>query len=151
MIMCLQHLLGGCIIFSGKTDKCLLGIVVGIFFVLTMKVSAAEVLPELELFLKPSLCVLSETETECSDQVVAEWKSSVVISVCLYKEQQEEPLECWHNTAMGRLEFSSSLSHTTFFELRDVATKKIIANTIYQVISTRKKYHIKRRNPWSFF
>lgn len=72
------------------------------------------------------------------------------MSLCLYQEQEEQPLKCWHDTSFGQVEFSSSLSKTTVFELRDLTTQKLFGRKIFEVIYTQKNKR-SRRNPWSFF
>lgn len=102
--------------------------------------------------LKPRLCVLAETETQCQDRLVVEWKSLQAedVSLCLYQEQGTEPLFCWQKTQFGRTEFIASVAKTTAFELRG-EQQQLLAREVFEVIYTRKNPRSSRRNPWSFF
>jgi hypothetical protein len=116
-----------------------------------IKIPAAEPKSDIRFSLKPNVCMLSGDEKECRDQIVATWKSSSVMSVCLYRERQGEPLHCWQNASFGTAEFPSMLSQTTAFELRERSTQKLIHSAVFNVVYAQKKYQRSRRNPWSFF
>ena len=149
--MWLQLLLGGCTIFNGKKINFFVYASTSIIMLLVSKASIANSAPEIVLLLKPRLCILSEVETHCNEHVIIEWQAATVVSLCLYKEQKIEPLQCWERAQIGRLEFSSLLSATTRFELRELATQKIMSQALYQVVSLQQKHQRARRNPWSFF
>lgn len=112
----------------------------------------AQAKPAVEFTLKPNLCVLSKTETQCQDRLVVEWKSLQAqnLSLCLYKEQTREPLYCWQQSQSGRTEFTTTLAKTTAFELRD-QQQQLFARELFEVIYTGKNSLRARRNPWSFF
>lgn len=150
-------MLGGCIISNGKVAFRQMHIhyfllFILMYFFINIKTFATEASSEINFSLKPNLCVLSDTESQCRDQFVAEWTApgSVILSLCLYQEKQEQPLQCWHDTSFGQVEFSSSLSKTTAFELRDLTTKKLFSRKIFEVVYIQK-FKRSRRNPWSFF
>jgi hypothetical protein len=150
-------LLGGCIISNGKVAFRKIHNQYFLLFILTcflinIKTFATEASSEINFSLKPNLCVLSDTESQCRDQFIAEWNAtgSAILSLCLYQEQQEQPLRCWHDTSSGQVEFSLSLGKTTAFELRDLTTQKLFSRKIFEVVYTQK-FKRSRRNPWSFF
>jgi hypothetical protein len=153
-------LLGGCIIFDeieastrrqGKVrQKILFGVCI-LFPSFATTISATEIEENVNFQLRPRLCLLSEREAQCRDQVTAEWKSSAELSLCLYQEQQEAPIECWDNTTFGNTKFDVLLKVSTAFELRDPLTQKQHGREIFQVSYSQKKYPHPRRNPWSFF
>lgn len=112
----------------------------------------AQTKPAVMFSLKPHVCVLAETESECQDRLVVEWKNLQAenISPCLYQEQASEPLFCWQKSQFGRTEFNASLAKTTVFELR-TEQQQLLAREVFEVIYTRKNSRHSRRNPWSFF
>jgi hypothetical protein len=123
-----------------------------VFFLLQPLALLAQAKPAVVFSLKPRLCVLAETESQCQDRMVVEWKNlqSENISLCLYQEQAAEPLFCWRESRTGRTEFSASLAKTTAFELRG-EQQQLLAREVFEVIYTRKNPRRARRNPWSFF
>ncbi len=108
--------------------------------------------PAVVFSLKPRLCVLAETETQCRDRLVVEWKSLQAenMSLCLYQEQASEPLFCWQQSQFGRTELTATLAKTTAFELRS-EQQQLLAREVFEVIYTQKNPRRARRNPWSFF
>lgn len=112
----------------------------------------AKTAPVVEFSLKPHVCVLAESESECKDRLVVEWKNLQAenISPCLYQAQANEPLFCWQKSQFGRTEFIASLAKTTTFELR-TEQQQLLAREVFEVIYTRKNSRHSRRNPWSFF
>ncbi len=103
--------------------------------------------------MKPNICVLSETESQCEDILVAEWKAQndKHYSLCLYQSQDKKPIECWQNVNFGKAEFNQSIAKTTLFELRDMNNQTVLGQEAFEVINAQKKYQRSRRNPWSFF
>jgi hypothetical protein len=103
--------------------------------------------------MRPNICVLSETESQCRDLLTAEWKAQndKTYSLCLYQSLSKAPIECWENVNHGRTEFTQSIAKTTVFELRDMSNQHLLGQEAFQVITEQKKYQRSRRNPWSFF
>lgn len=120
---------------------------------LIQQVSATENTPAIHLFMKPNICVLSETEAYCEDMLVAEWKAvdNKNYSLCLYQGKSTKAIECWQNTSFGKTEFTQAIAKTTLFELRDMDSQALVGQESFQVINAQKKYQRSRRNPWSFF
>lgn len=107
----------------------------------------------IQLIMKPNICVLSETESQCQDILTAEWKAqnNKNYSLCLYQSQNKTPIECWQNVNFGKTEFSQSIAKTTVFELRDMNNQTLLGQEAFEVINAQKKFQRSRRNPWSFF
>lgn len=103
--------------------------------------------------MKPNICVLSESESQCRDLLTAEWKAhnNKNYSLCLYQETSKTPIECWENVNTGKAEFTQAIATTTVFELREMNSKALVVQQAFQVISAQKKFQRSRRNPWSFF
>ena len=120
---------------------------------LPQKLSAAENTSVIQLLMKPNICVLSEAETYCEDLLVAEWKSENDrnYSLCLYRGDDKNPIECWKNARFGKAEFTQTIAKTTLFELRDMDNQTLLGKESFQVINVQKKYQRSRKNPWSFF
>lgn len=148
--MWLQHLLGGCTIFKGKSLAIIS--IIG-FTILGSQPCFADKTPVVEFTMKPNICVLSESESQCRDLLTAEWKSqnNKHYSLCLYQQTSKTPIECWENANAGKAEFTQTLSTTTVFELRDMSGQTLLVQQAFQVISAQKKFQHSRRNPWSFF
>lgn len=141
-----RHLPGGCTI----SDNTIIKIIV-VFFLLQPLQLLAQTKPTVIFSLKPHVCVLAETESECKDLLVVEWKNLKAenISPCLYREETAEPLFCWQKSQFGRMEFTAVLAKSTTFELR--IEQQLLAREVFEVIYTRKSSRHSRRNPWSFF
>ena len=103
--------------------------------------------------MRPNICVLSETESQCRDLLTAEWKAQndKIYSLCLYQSLSNTPIKCWENVSNGKTEFTQSIAKTTIFELRDMSSQHLLGQEAFQVITAQKKYQRSRRNPWSFF
>ena len=117
--------------------------------VVASSASASEI-PELQFSLKPRLCVLTEGEEACYDELKVTWQAKSSRSLCLYKGGDESPLKCWSNATQGDHRFILSASENVTFQLRE-PNKKLVVSEAFEVIHDRKKYRRQRRNPWSFF
>jgi Protein of unknown function (DUF3019) len=157
-------LLGGCTIFDGLNTQArhqtkpkqyrLFGfsfVFTFLFCVSAARASALEIDEKVVFQLRPHLCLLSDREAQCDDELTAEWTSAAELSLCLYQEQEQSPLQCWTNTTSGNTKFAILLSQSTAFELRDPLTQKQHGREIFQVSYAQKKFPHARRNPWSFF
>lgn len=111
--------------------------------------AATAVERHIELTLTPRLCVLGETEQECSGTVTLRWQSPEVIDTCLYQEGQVEPLHCWQRVAAGEFTLAPKAQRTLQFYLA-TANGSVLANGKFQVLQ-QQNAHRKRRNPWSFY
>ncbi|HEY6527985.1 MAG TPA: DUF3019 domain-containing protein [Cellvibrionaceae bacterium] len=104
---------------------------------------------EIELILTPRLCVLGESEQECSGAVTLHWQSPVTLSACLFQEGQAQPLRCWQQAQSGDHILSPRASRTVRFFLAS-DTGSVLADGHFQVLQ-QQNVHRKRRNPWSFY
>ena len=122
-------------------------------FFLSQPSNAKDEAAQIQLEMKPTICVLSETESRCEGVFSAEWtaENNRSYSLCLFQSTSKTPIECWQNVSYGKTEFTRSIVTTTIFELRDMNNQMLLGQEIFQVINTKKKYQRSRRNPWSFF
>jgi len=111
--------------------------------------SAAE-LPALQFSLKPRLCVLTEDEDTCYDQLEVRWSAAEKMSLCLYQSDIDTPLQCWDNASEGQHKFILSATRNVTFQLREHNHNTLVSEA-FEVIHDQKKYRRQRRNPWSFF
>jgi hypothetical protein len=150
--MSLRLLLGGCTIFDGiKITPCLRFVFTALLSFFATNTLAFEIDEKVDFQLRPRLCLLSDKEAQCRDELTAEWSSAAELSLCLYQEQEQNPLQCWAKTTAGNTKFEILLSQSTAFELRDPLTQKQHGREIFQVSYAQKKFPHARRNPWSFF
>lgn len=103
----------------------------------------------IELTLTPRLCVLGETERECSGPVTVHWQADVSLSACLFQEGKPQPLKCWQQTAAGDHILDSLTNRSVRFYLATTDGKVLVDGwfEVLQQQTTRRK----RRNPWSFY
>lgn len=103
----------------------------------------------IELTLTPRLCVLSETERECSGQVSVHWQANLSVSACLFQEGQPQPLKCWQQMAAGDHILDARTNRSVRFYLATIDGKVLVDGwfEVLQQQTTRRK----RRNPWSFY
>lgn len=111
--------------------------------------SAAE-LPALQFSLKPRLCVLTQQEEACYDELEVRWYAPRTMNLCLFQSNLEHPLRCWTDASEGEHRFVLSVTHNVTFELRG-ANQSTLVSEAFEVIHDHKKYRRQRRNPWSFF
>lgn len=110
-------------------------------------------LPQLEFSLKPHLCVLSEDEDACFDQLQVSWKAPEKMSLCLYQGELDQPLKCWYQAQSGQHKFILSATQNVAFHLR-ASDDNTLVTEAFEVIHDRPnsvEYRRQRRNPWSFF
>lgn len=107
-------------------------------------------LPQIEFVLKPRLCVLSEAEEACFDEVEIRWTADKGMNLCLYRDSFDAPLKCWQEAEQGSHHLSLSASRNITFQLRD-SGQAVMVSESFEVINDHKKYRRQRRNPWSFF
>jgi len=107
-------------------------------------------LPALQFSLKPRLCVLTEAEDSCYDQLDVRWSAAQKMSLCLYQSDIDKPLQCWENASEGQHKFILSATRNVTFQLREHNHVTLVSEA-FEVIHDQKKYRRQRRNPWSFF
>jgi hypothetical protein len=86
-------------------------------FALSNTTDAAE-MPQLEFSLKPHLCVLSEAEDTCFDELQVRWRAPENMSLCLYQGGLDKPLKCWYQARSGQHKFVLSATQNVVFHLR---------------------------------
>lgn len=137
--------MGGCIIFKLRDFK--FGLL--ICALNSGSVIAADI-PQLQFSVKPNLCVLSEDEEACYDELEVRWSAEQQLSLCLYQSDRELPLKCWTEATEGEHRFLLSATHDVTFQLRE-SNKNLLVSEAFEVVQDKKKYRRQRRNPWSFF
>lgn len=145
--MCCRLLLGGYTIFR-RAPLCL-SVAASLYWVFACIKAAAE-MPQLEFSLKPQLCVLSEQEESCFDELQVSWRAPQKMSLCLYQGELDTPLKCWYGAQGGQHQFLLSATQNVVFHLR-ASDDNTLMTEAFEVIHERKDYRRQRRNPWSFF
>lgn len=112
---------------------------------------AKETLPAIHFSLKPRLCVLTDGEEHCRDQLEIQWSSEHNRSLCLYQNEQPMPLHCWSNQRRGEYRFLITTNASTDFQLREDDSEQALGREIFEVVHQQKRYRKARRNPWNFF
>lgn len=173
--MSLQVFWGGCIVFSYikiiKRDSVFC---IKFFWVTALTivfsnsvVSAQESRDDIEFWIKPSVCVLSELEEHCEDFIDIVWASPRAVSICLWKDffskaegfdsekdlnnQSEEKLRCWKNDTQGRHTIELIAKKSIIFYLKEVEKERFLASQTFKVIQDKQRFRRRHRNPWSFF
>jgi len=106
---------------------------------------------DINMTLRPRLCVMAQGETLCKDEIHIHWESPLNLSLCLYSAEQYTPLECWQNAAGGEYRTWLETAHDIEFTLKAVADSRVLARQAFEVVRDDRRYRRKRRNPWSFF
>jgi hypothetical protein len=110
-----------------------------------------ESLPAIHFSIKPHLCVLADGEQACEDQLEVHWSSPEARSLCLYRNGDSMPLQCWTSAYSGHYQFQLTASSSTDFHLREVESEQTLGREVFEVVYQQKQYRRQRRNPWSFF
>lgn len=107
---------------------------------------------DIQLILQPRLCVITAAESACDSQILAEWRSltHTPYSLCLYQQNNPQPLQCWQEVALGKAELHRVLRQSTQFLLKN-AQDQVVGSQTYEVIVEAPHYSRPRRNPWSFY
>lgn len=108
-------------------------------------------LPAIHFSLKPRLCVLTDGEEVCRDELEVRWSSEQKRSLCLFQDGQPLPLQCWTDANSGVYRFTLIASASTNFQLRADNSEQALGREVFEVVYHQKKYRKQRRNPWSFF
>lgn len=109
-------------------------------------------LPIIEFRIKPRICLLSEGETICRDELELSWSSSSRRSLCLYRSDHgDTPLKCWENSFRGEHHIEISASQNVNFQLKEINNEKLLVSTAFEVVQDNTQYRQRRRNAWSFF
>lgn len=141
----------GCTIFNLRLSIALVaGIVLaGNFGADTL--AADDVLPMIQFSIKPRLCVLSEGESLCRDELEIKWESPAPRSLCLYRSDQASALECWENKHIGEHRVSVSAANNIDFQLKHMEDQDLLVTEAFEVVQDNSKFRRRRRNAWSFF
>ncbi len=110
----------------------------------------AEELPVLEFSIKPRLCVLTENEEACYDELQVRWRAPAPLTLCLYQSAMDDPITCWQDATEGHHRFVLSVSQNVTFHLRAPGQAWQVSEA-FEVIHDHRQYRRQRRNPWSFF
>lgn len=144
----LRYFLGAAIIFRMRARNLL-------FFVALLVggglCAAEDKLPAIEFSIKPRLCVLSEGEEFCEDELEISWMSDKPRSLCLYQSDKTLPLRCWEDERKGKHRFALSIASNVEFNLREIDKNFLLVSQEFEVVQDNTQYRRKRRNPWSFF
>lgn len=99
--------------------------------------------------LSPRLCVLGEDERECSGTVTLQWRTSNVLSACLFQDGNTRPLQCWNQQTLGHYTLIPHADKSMRFYLAN-PDGTVLAEGWFEVLQqqTARK---RRRNPWSFY
>jgi hypothetical protein len=106
---------------------------------------------DIDLVLKPNLCVISLGEKTCQSDVSIEWAASTKHSTCLHITDHQEALFCWTNKSKGDFIHSLVIKKSHIFELRNQLNDQKLASAIYKVVYEKTQYRRKRRRAWNLF
>lgn len=112
---------------------------------------AADGVPFIEFSIKPRLCVLSEGEELCQDELEIAWASETPRSLCLFRSDQEVPIRCWEEEQSGSHRFAIEVANDVNFHLREADDDMLLVTQAFEVVHDNTQYRRRRRNPWSFF
>jgi len=117
---------------------------------LSYSVFAGDV-PRIHFSIKPNLCILSNGEEICHDELNIQWQSDERLSLCLYQSNRTNPLHCWEGQFAGVHNTVISTEKNIEFELRGVSEKDLLITDSFEVVHDDSKFRRRRRNAWSFF
>jgi len=112
---------------------------------------ASDTLPVIQFSIKPRLCVLSEGEALCQDELEIKWTSQTPRSICLHQSDTSAPLQCWADALVGEHHINISASQNINFQLKEMENKILLVTEAFEVVHDNTKFRRRRRNAWSFF
>lgn len=107
--------------------------------------------PVIQFSIKPRLCVLSEGEEVCHDELEIKWISKDQRTLCLYQSDTGNELRCWDKTFSGVHYVEVVASKNIDFYLKENANAKPVITEVFEVVQDNTKYRRRRRNGWNFF
>jgi hypothetical protein len=108
-------------------------------------------MPLIQFSIKPRLCVLSEGEKLCHDELEITWRSPTARSLCLHRSDLAAPLKCWRDSTEGVHEVAISASNNVDFQLIATEDKDLLITEAFEVVQDNSQFRRRRRNAWSFF
>jgi hypothetical protein len=125
-------------------------LVAAVFFSAAGFPALARELPTIEFSVKPRLCVLTDGEEMCYDELVIHWQAKEQMHLCLFRSDFDKPLTCWVDAIEGTHKFALSTAENVTFYLRS-PEHAVEVSEAFEVIHDNIQYRRARRNPWSFF
>ena len=106
---------------------------------------------ELELRVKPSLCLTYSSEEDCSLTVEVIWNNSKASNLCLFNVQEETPIECWENTQNATLTEERIMNEDLVYWLSPPGenTPLVTAKVEMASIVEDERRHRSRRHIWN--
>lgn len=101
--------------------------------------------------IKPRHCVLSEGEEVCRDELEIKWTSRFRRSLCLYRGDTQQAMQCWENKFSGTHHLEISASQNVDFQLRESENEALLVTEAFEVVQDNSKFRRRRKNAWSFF
>lgn len=106
---------------------------------------------ETELDLKPSICALAENQALCEERVDIRWHSDYPHALCLFVDQNAQPLACWQEEDRGEYHYEARTDESLTFQLRAEQGDRLLASKLFEVIREYTEFRSRRRKPWNFF
>lgn len=97
---------------------------------------------EVELNVKPSLCIVDQRTPSCEMDLVLDWTAANKGDYCLDEDATE--LKCWAQRASGNHEQSRTVHATIAFTMRDLSDNEQCASASVEVL--RMDNEDRRRN-----
>lgn len=130
----------------------LLGI--SIFFTIINDVSAEEIreelnTPNVELSIKPVVCMIKTIEQRCEMTITVNWQSDIPINACL--QTSEKTFACWQDKTTVKQKFKLTLESDMLFQLINNNKVLMAEKQIKLNIVNAPKYRRRLRAQWSLF
>lgn len=106
---------------------------------------------DVELSVKPRLCILGRKESSCHSELDIWWRLDKPLVLCLFEQELSDPLRCWHDELSGQYRHPVATDHSLAFELRQKRDNRVLISEIFEVIQEQARYRRQRRKPWNFF
>ncbi len=150
------RLLGGCTISKQHAFSIsrpgLLHIGVACIFLLGVpRVWADTKMPVIQFSIKPRMCVLTQGERVCEDELEIKWQAEQLRSLCLFRKDKTLPLRCWEDAHTGEHYIKISASRNVDFQLKELRGEQLLVTEAFEVVQDNPQFRKRRRNAWSFF
>ncbi|HEY6622004.1 MAG TPA: DUF3019 domain-containing protein [Steroidobacteraceae bacterium] len=105
----------------------------------------------IQLEIRPQVCTLAASETQCSTTVHAKWRSPREESLCLVILGRTDVKRCWEHYSEGSYSIELVFSEDLLFELKDSRLETVLASEALRIIREALRYRHRRRAPWNIF
>jgi len=123
-------------------------LVAGFLLAIIILVGGQAMAQDAELVVKPNKCVALRKGEKCYQSLLLRYSASDKADICLFREDQLEPLACWNDSRRVEFRYRLVSSTSIWFHIAD-ADQNSLARAKVNVAWVYKQS--RKRNQWRLF